>query len=131
MAEFKTTDFIIQLVLFQLSSVNKPKYLGLAPDFTALGQTRPSEYIVINSLPINADVMQKCHVNVNYHVKDIGPGLKDSAALEAGSVSVLNVLKMVTTTAFLIDFERQETIAEPELGEHYSNLRFSFKYINN
>jgi hypothetical protein len=131
MAEYKTTDFIIQLVLWQLSSISKPKYLGTTPDFGALGQQRPAEYIVINSLPINADVMQKCIVNVNYHVKDIGPGLKDQATLEAGSVAVLNILKLVTATAFLIDFERQETIAEPELGEHYSNMRFSFKYINN
>ena len=131
MADYKTTDFIKSIVYHLLSSVSKPKYYDVAPDFTALNQQRPKEYIVINSLPINADVMQKCYVNVNYHVKDIGPGLKDHTALEAGSASVLSVLKQVTTTAYLIDFESQETIREPALGEHYSNLRFSFKYINN
>lgn len=130
MADYKTTDYIKQLVYSLLSSVSKPKYIDVAPDFAALQQTHPKEYIIINALPINANVMQKCYVNVNYHVKDLGPGIKDQTTLEAGSVAVLAVLKKVTTTAYLVDFESQETIRESELGEHYSNLRFSFKYIN-
>ncbi len=131
MADYKTTDFVKSIVYTLLSSISKPKYIDDSPDFVALKQTRPTEYIVINSLPINADVMQKCYVNVNYHVKDIGPGQKDQSKIEAGSIAVLAILQKITATTYLIDFEKQETISEPQFNEHYSNLRFSFKNINN
>jgi hypothetical protein len=126
MSDYKTTDYIIGIVYLLLGSITKPKYLKTKPT-----SANDAEYIVINSLPINADVMQKCYVNVNYHVKDIITGTPDSVKIEAGSQVVLTVLKQVTTTSYLIDFESQETIREEGLGEHYSNLRFSFKNINN
>lgn len=125
MADYKTSDYVINLVFLLLASINKPKYMKTSPvSLTA------KEYIVINSLPINADVMQKCYVNVNYHVKDIGEGMPDLAKIETGSLAVLAILKKVTSTTYLIDFESQETIREIDRGEHYSNLRFSFKQIN-
>jgi hypothetical protein len=131
MATYKTTDYIIGIVYLLLGSITKPKYLKSKPT-----KSTAAEYVVINSLPINANVMQKCYVNVNYHVKDIdqGPGVgfvADITKLEAGSALVLAALKEVSTTDYLIDFEGQETIREEQLGEHYSNLRFSFKNINN
>ena len=129
MSNFKTTDYVIDITYSLLGSITKPKYRKTKPS-----QSTASEYVVINSLPINANVMQKCYVNVNYHVKDIdgGPGvglIPDDTKLSAGSALVLAALKKVSTTSFLIDFEGQETIRED--GEHYSNLRFSFKNINN
>jgi len=131
MSNYKTTDFIIDSVYSLLGSITVPKYRKTKPS-----KSTAVEYIVINSLPINANVMQKCYVNVNYHVKDIdggsGVGLTpDDTKLAAGSLLVLNILEKVTTTAYLIDFEGQEVIREEQLGEHYSNLRFSFKNINN
>jgi len=131
MANYKTTDYIIGIVYSLLGSITKPKYLKTKPT-----KAVAAEYVVINSLPVNANVMQKCYVNVNYHVKDTdgGPGvglIPDTTKLEVGSALVLAALKEVTTTAYLIDFEGQETIREEQLGEHYSNLRFSFKNINN
>jgi hypothetical protein len=126
MSNYKTTDYIIGLVLSLLGSITKPKYLKTKPTASTA-----AEYVVINSLPINANVMQKCYVNVNYHVKDITAGTPDTVKIEAGSALVLATLKQVSTTNYLIDFESQETIREEGLGEHYSNLRFSFKYINN
>jgi len=131
MADYKTSDFCKGIVYSLLGSISKPKYLDTKPT-----NVNPAEYVVVNSLPINANVMQKVYVNVNYHVKDIDGGptvglIKDTAKIEAGSALVLAALKQVTTTAYLIDFESQETIREEQLGEHYSNLRFSFKYINN
>jgi hypothetical protein len=128
---YKTTDYIIGIVYSLLGSISKPKYLKSKPT-----ESKATEYIVINSLPVNANVMQKCYVNVNYHVKDKdgGPGvglIADSAKLETGSIAVLSAIEKVSTTLYLIDFESQETIREEQLGEHYSNLRFSFKNINN
>ena len=131
MSDYKTTDFIIDIVYSLLGSITVPKYRKTKPT-----KSTASEYVVINSLPINAAVMQKCYVNVNYHVKDIDGGTDvgltpDDTKLAAGTALVLAALKKVTTTAYLIDFESQETIREEQIGEHYSNLRFSFKNINN
>ena len=131
MSDYKTTDFIIDIVYSLLGSITVPKYRKTKPTKSTAG-----EYVIINSLPINANVMQKCYVNVNYHVKDIDGGTStgltpDDTKLAAGTALVLAALKKVTTTAYLIDFESQETIREEQIGEHYSNLRFSFKNINN
>ena len=131
MATYQTTDYIIDIVYSLLGSITKPKYRKTKPT-----KSVAPEYVVINSLPINADTMQKCYVNVNYHVKDIDQGLgtgfvPEEVKLKAGSALVLTALKQVTTTSFMIDFEGQETIREEGLNEHYSNLRFSFKNINN
>jgi hypothetical protein len=131
MSTFQTTDYIIGIVYTLLGSITKPKYLKTKPS-----KSTATEYVVINSLPINANVMQKCYVNVNYHVKDKDQGagvgfVPDTAKLETGSALILAALKQVSTTSYLIDFESQETIREESLGEHYSNLRFSFKNINN
>lgn len=125
MANYKTTDYIVGLVFGLLSSVSKPKYL-----FTKPSTSTAAEYVVINSLPINADVMQKCYVNVNYHVKDITVGVPDIVKMAAGSALILTAIKKVSTTGYLIDFESQEVIREDSLGEHYTNLRFSIKFIN-
>lgn len=127
MATYKTTDEIIKIVEGLLGSISKPKYLKESPqDLSPLVR----EYVVINSLPINADVMQKCYVNVNYHVKDIGPGRYDYTTLASASQMIITALDHYTASSYMIDFESQETIGEAERGEHYSNLRFSFKYIN-
>lgn len=125
MANFKTTDYIVSLVYGLLSSISKPKYLITKPSTSTA-----AEYVVINSLPINADVMQKCYLNVNYHVKDIAEGVPDVVKMAAGSALVLTALNTVSTTGYLIDFESQEIIREDTLGEHYTNLRFSVKFIN-
>ena len=125
MANYKTTDYVVGIVFGLLSTITKPKYLFTKPTIS----TAP-EYIVINSLPIDVNVMQKCYVNVNYHVKDITAGIPDITKITAGTNAVLAILKKVSTTAYLIDFESQEIIREDALGEHYSNLRFSFKNIN-
>ena len=84
---YQTTDKILGIVYGLMGSITIPKYLKTSP-----AKSVPREYIVINSLPINADVMQKCYVNVNYHVKDIGEGQPDNARLIAGFDAVINIL---------------------------------------
>jgi hypothetical protein len=122
---YLTSDQILSTVVGLLSSLTPPKYIITKP--TSVTAT---EYIIINSLPINADVMQKCYFNVNYHVKDLAEGIPDEAKLAAGSQAVLAILKKATGTNYLIDFESQELFSEDNLKEHFSNLRFSYKNIN-
>ncbi len=130
MATYKTTNDIVTTVFTLLSSISTAKYKNSKPTLA-----QPDEYIVINTLGVNADVMQKCRVNVNCHVKDINQGqgvgfVPNDTRLKALTESVLSILKKVSTTTYLIDFEGQETIRENSINEHYSNLKFSFKQIN-
>lgn len=130
MANFVTTDYIIGIVYGLLAPLTVKKYRVIKPPLK-VGQVPETEYIVINSLPIPADVMQKVFINVNYHVADLSNGTPDTEKLMAGSIQVLNILQKVTGDHYMIDFEHQETHKEESLGESFSNLRFSFKYINN
>lgn len=93
------------------------------------------EYVIINSLPISADIMQKCTVNVNYHVKDLSVGIPDIEKLEAGTESVLGLIEEVVNREsefmdILIDYESQEMLRDEPLKEHYSNIRFTVRIIN-
>jgi len=125
MATFKTGSQIIDTVMGLLVSISVPKYPHTKPD-----NLQPPEYIVVNTLGIDANVMQICHVNVNYHVKDIIPGAPDTSKIKAGESSVMDILKQANGTGYLIDFEGQYDEREPGQNEHYSNLKFSFKQIN-
>jgi hypothetical protein len=126
MADYTLTWTVIEEIRALLSSLTVKKYLRKRPT-----RNSDTEYIIINSFPVNADVMQKCIVNVNYHVKDLSVGIPDADKLKAGSEAVLTILKKVTTTDLLIDFDGQETVTEEGLEETYENLRFSVKIINN
>jgi hypothetical protein len=125
---YKTSEHIITVVYGLLSSINKPKYKGSKPSLKD-----DAEYIVINTLGVNAMTMQNVRVNVNYHVKDISGAMgyaPDFVKLAAGSLAVLTILEKVTGSDYMIDFEGQEIIPEYGKEEHYSNLKFSFKQIN-
>lgn len=125
MAQNKTTSEILATVLGLLSEIGVGKYLWEKPT-----NTIADEYIVLNSLPTQPGPMQKCYVNINYHVRDLGEGIPDGTKLEAGAKAVLDILEEVSTTDYLIDFESQEDFSEPDKKEHFTNLRFSFKQIN-
>jgi len=130
MATFKSSDYVIGIVYGLLSSITVPKYKQSKPTLA-----QPAEYVVINTLGINANTMQICHVNVNYHVKDINGGtgigfVSDDTKIEAGTTAVKAILQQVSSTSYLIDFDGQETIYDSALNEHYSNIKFSFKQIN-
>lgn len=123
----KTTDYALQKVysLIKASEFQKPTYKLTKPS-----KKSHAEYIVLNALPIGPGVLQKCYVNVNYHVKDLSSGMPDLAKLEAGTTTLMTFLEEVTETAILIDFESQEYFREEALGEHYSNIRLSVKILN-
>ncbi len=121
----KLSSYAVNQVYSLLGSVTAKKYLYCKPT-----NANDEQYIVINSLPVNGGVIQTCHVNVNCHVKDMAPGIPYLEKLEELATSVLDILKKVTTTSVLIDFESQETIRDENLGEHYENLRFFVRIRN-
>lgn len=128
MSDYKLTDYVIGVVYGLLSGVSVPKYRHNKPS-----EAKDPEFVVINSFPIDANVLQKCIVNVNYHVKDIKPGIPNQTKLNAGALTVMNALKSVTATdkSYMIDFETSEQMQEQGQDEHFINMRFSFKNINN
>jgi hypothetical protein len=122
----KTTDHAINYifqVLDDATGISCPIYKYNKPS-----KSNDSEFIVINSLPINAGVLQKCHVNVNYHVNDKQPGIPDTTKLSAMTADIMVLLEEISETGIHIDFERQEYIREE--NKHYSNTRFSVKLVN-
>lgn len=123
----KTTDYAINRVfsIIKASAITLPVYKLIKP--TDLVH---SEYIVINALPINEGVLQKCRVNVNYHVKDLKNGMPDLAKLETLTATLMGLLQDVTSNRDIINFESQEYFREDQLGEHYSNIRLSLKVVN-
>lgn len=123
----KTTDFAINRVfsLIKASAITSPVYKLSKPTDTV-----NSEYIVLNALPISEGVLQKCRVNVNYHVKDLKPGIPDLGKLETGTAQLMTTLQEVPEKGIIIDFESQEYHCEPQLNEHFSNIRLSVKIIN-
>lgn len=121
----KTTDTAISSVYTLLSGMNKPLYKLEKP-----AKNVHTEYIVVNSLPINSGVLQKCYVNVNYHVKDLSPGIPNMTLLESATASLMVILTSNSSSGILIDFESQEYIKEESLNEHYSNIKVSVKIIN-
>ena len=123
----KTTDFAINEVyrLISASTIETPVYKLTKPS-----KKKESQYIVLNALPISDGVLQKCRVNVNYHVKDLASGIPDMATLETGTASLMGLLQDVPAKGIIIDFESQEYFRESQLEEHYSNIRLSVKIIN-
>ena len=127
----KTTATAINEVFTNLKAgLNVPifKYTNPTPK-------KVDEYVIINSLPISADIMQKCTVNVNYHVKDLSVGIPDIEKLETGTENVLGLIQEIVNRDsefidILIDYESQETLRDEALNEHYSNIRFTVKIIN-
>ena len=124
----KTTDHAINRIyqiISDATGINCPVYILTKPT-----KVSPSEFIVINALPIDAGVLQKCHINVNCYASDLQPGIPDLTNLEGMTASIMNILEEVSATGMLIDFERQEYFRDELIDKHYSNTRFSVKIIN-
>jgi len=124
----KLTSYAIDKVYPLLASINKPKYRISKPTTVTA-----SEYIVINTLPmqVNDDETQRVLMNVNCHVKDTADGVPNETAINALSNAVLTILEKVSTTEVLIDLESSEMMPEEAQHEHYMNLRFIVRILNN
>jgi hypothetical protein len=132
MEKYISSDKVIGIVYSLLTSINIPIYVRTKPTKAA-----DDEYIVINTLAINADVLQSCRVNVNYHCKDLYVDdmgyVPDMANLDSNTNTIINLLKRYTgsgTHTYTIDFIGQETFSEENINEHFSNVKFKFNYIN-
>jgi hypothetical protein len=125
----KLSTYSADQVYSLLEGIETPKHLHSKP--TGLEQ---DEYIVVNSLPVPAGVMQGTYVNVNCHAKDIRAtnmtGIPNRSKIDAMANAALSILEKVTLTDMLVDFEKSELFREEQFDEHYMNLRFKVNIIN-
>ena len=126
MSRNKLSDYVVGRVTDLLTSINLTKYKHSRP---ATGT--PEEFIVVNAFSVSSGIMQKFVLNVNYHKKNLSGGVPDNVKLQSRSQSILDILEEYESADMLIEYETQEVIQEAQMDEHYSNLRFSLKMINN
>jgi hypothetical protein len=93
-----------------------------------------SEYIVINSLPIAGNVLQRCYVNVNIHVKDIvfpeSTSAPNTLRLEQLAETYSDLLEKNIVDNTHLYFDKQGVEREDALKEHYINIRLLCNLIN-
>ena len=123
----KTVDSIIILIIGLLESVDVVKYPHDRPVKNA-----PAKFIVVNGFCTVPGIMQKFVINVNCHARNISGNI-DRVSLDSMSQSVLTLLEEYDSPGeLIIEADTQEIFAEESsLDEHYSNLRFIVKSINN
>lgn len=96
-------------------------------------EVKDNEYIVINSLPIGSGILQQCVINVNIHVGDLKgkEGYANTKRLDALSETITShFFDEVVNGDVYMSFESQNTLAERELKEHFSNIRIKVFILN-
>lgn len=93
------------------------------------------ERIVVNTLPLTGDILQRCYVNVNGFVPDIqvsgGSSLPDTKRLEEVEVLIINVFKNHANSGDIhIYIERQAIERNPSFNEHFINVRVKVNLKN-
>lgn len=117
-----------QKVYLLLDSIDMKKYLFKRD---TKDTSNDEQFIIINVLPMNADVMQRCYVNVNYHCKNIVSGVPDAELMATAFTTINNLLDGYSDDDCMIDLDRHEIFVEDSINYSFYNLRYSFKYINN
>lgn len=92
-----------------------------------------SEYVVINAVSADAEQLQETQINVNYHCDDTDKArrIPNTTKLLAGASAVIGSLhdhyddNIDATLIF-----QAGPIQNPDIAEHYINLRFTIRNIN-
>jgi hypothetical protein len=91
------------------------------------------EDVVVNSLPVNAEQLQKGIVNVNIHVPDasihfneMDDTVPDRTRLKQLATIALANLKDIWIGTYHFDVQQQTLLQDEEAGDHYINIRLEF-----
>ena len=107
-------------------------YTNLYMHSKPLGDVR-DEYIVINALSSDAETLQECQINVNYHCKDIHTSklIPDHVKLNTNASGITTELDNYYDSVIdITEVFQSGPISEPELQEHFINMRFTVRTIN-
>lgn len=96
--------------------------------------------IVINCLPTNNLQVQTAVANVNIHVQNLSLGSAAGVDNTQANIPKLRALTNLVISKlndkyplgkpFWYDVQQQNVFAEPNINEHYSNVRVNFYSIN-
>jgi len=91
------------------------------------------EDIVINSLPVTVNTIQRMTVNVNIYVKDVAyPGLnfltQDSGRIDELSKLGMDLFENAHGSYWSFWIETQSIFEEPDINQHYVNFRLQFQF---
>lgn len=124
----KTVNYIVSKVYKVVSGAFQlPVY-----NFEKPIKDSASQYIVINSLPVDADKeLQTAFVNINIHVHDLDEGIPDNDALDDLTSQVFSLVDDATVDNIYFSVMSQGQETEDALNEHYSNIKVKCKILNN
>lgn len=84
----------------------------------------PSEFFVINSLPVVTDVVEQAVMNVNIHVDEIDTGKPDFTKLDQYTNSVITSLNDYSSGGIEFYYQSHGIESSPLTGKDYVNVRF-------
>lgn len=94
------------------------------------------EDIVINCLGLTGDWMQRGICNVNIHVPDllISKGavkqyVKDVVRIDTLASQAVTTLKEFYTQNYFFKLANQSVIPQPDIHQHYINIRIDFRFL--
>ena len=126
-------------MLTTLAIVDQVYAILYAEDFTNLHKhskpldTKQDEYIVINAVTTDAEQLQECQINVNYHCKDLDEvkRIPDIVKLQIGTAALVAELDNYYDSTIDISLIFQSGVIQVEgLPEHFINMRFIVRNIN-
>jgi hypothetical protein len=96
------------------------------------------EDVVINALPISPGIPQRCIVNVNIYTRNLSLNIggqpdntmPDIVRMNTLAGLAIAALDEVSGDQYYFFVEQQATIKEPELFQHYINIRTEFFFTH-
>ncbi|MCL1932766.1 MAG: hypothetical protein FWF53_02990 [Candidatus Azobacteroides sp.] len=134
---FDTDDILFRILSESVelkSAVSGGIYTTDRPD------NSEKEDITVNTITVTGDMPQSGTSNVNIHVPDLKTRINgqeqrkaDRERLRQLTASVVSVLEAARVEGILFRIANQTTIREPEIAQHYTNLRIEWNIckINN
>lgn len=131
MKQLFDTDIILFTILQKSKdflAISGGIYVGQRPDNST------QEDIVINTITLTQEYLPQVGTsNVNVYVSDksqsingVQMKLQDRARLKAISSNVLDVLRAAKVEGLIYRIESQTVIREPEIFQHFCNIRISW-----
>jgi hypothetical protein len=129
------TSFDTDDILFQVLSGNSGLKAAISGGIYTTGRPDNSEKedITVNTITVNGNMPQRGTSNVNIHVPDSNPKIKGQEQRKANrdrlrelTNMVISILENATIEGLLFWVSNQTTIREPNVSQHYTNLRIEW-----
>lgn len=131
------TVFAVLKILYQMLS-SSPLNEAITGEVYKLQRPAGSalEDVVINTLPLSGDQIQRGTANVNVYVPDLKTmvaskplSMPDTARLDLLTELAITMLEQRYAEGYSFWTTGTNVIAEPESGQHYVNIRIEFQFF--